>query len=321
MDKIVLNEKDKRILFELDMDARVPLSVLGKRVGLSREVVYYRIRQLEKKGIIEGYYAAVDITKLGYIYCRVFLKYRMMRQEDEGKLLTYCKKSKCIRWIALGEGKWDITIVIIARNLQEIEGTYDDLSSKFGAFFQNPYTTIAFSIHHFKHNYLYGTEDETDKVLGGGESVGIDQTDSLVLGEISNNARIPIQELAKNLKINPKVASYRIKKLLQKKVILAFRAKLNLRLLGYDHYKVFLTLQNLNEDNQKTIHTYLLLNPNVIYITKPMGMHNLEFEIMVNGTNELHEFIREFRIKFADIVVDYDTMLNYAEPILEYVPK
>lgn len=316
-----LDVKDKKILFELDMDARMPLSILAKRVGLSREVVFYRIKQLEKKGIIEGYYTAIDITKLGYIYCRLFLKYRMMRQEDENQLLKYCQKTKNIRWVALGEGRWDITIVIIAKDLYEIEKTYDDLTSLFGRFFQNPYTTIAFRIHHFKHNYLYDTSDETDLILGENKLVKFDNLDTLLLNELSNNARLTINDLAKELKITPKTVSYRLKNLLKNKIILGFRTKLNTRLLGYDHYKVFLTLQNFNAQNEKTLYTYLLLHPGVIYITKPMGMHNLEFEIMVTGTNALHEFIREFKVKFADIIVDYDTMLNYAEPLLQYIPK
>ena len=51
-----------------------------------------------------------------------------------------------------------------------------------------------------------------------------------------------------------------------------------------------------------------------------MGMHNLEFEIMVKSTNELREFVRDIRIQFADIITDYDTMLNYDEPMLTYFP-
>lgn len=49
-----LNLKDRKILSILDMNARTPLSQIAKQVGLSREVVHYRIQQLEKKGAIEG---------------------------------------------------------------------------------------------------------------------------------------------------------------------------------------------------------------------------------------------------------------------------
>ncbi|MDO8554781.1 MAG: winged helix-turn-helix transcriptional regulator [Candidatus Micrarchaeota archaeon] len=317
----LLDIKDKKILYELDMGARQSLSAIAKKVGLSREVVYYRIQQLEKKGVIEGYYTALDVSKLGLIYCRFFLKYRVMLHESEEKLLEYCKKSSLITWVALGEGKWDITIVILAKNLGEIETLYDDLSSKFGAYFQNPYLTIAFRIYHYKHNYLYGTEDTKELILGENIPVKVDHIDLAIIHVLSSNARMSIIDIAKKLSNSPKTVDYRIRNLIKKEVIIGFRTKLNTRLLGYDHQKVFLTLQNFTKEKQKKLHTYLRLHPSVIYITKPMGMHNLEFEIMVKGTNELHEFIREFKSQFSDIIIDYDTMLNYAEPLLEYIPK
>ncbi|MBI2143762.1 AsnC family transcriptional regulator, partial [Candidatus Woesearchaeota archaeon] len=65
-----MDAKDRKILSELDMDARQPLSAIAKKVGLSREVVNYRIRQLERRNIVKGYYTVLDTAKLGLMYCR-----------------------------------------------------------------------------------------------------------------------------------------------------------------------------------------------------------------------------------------------------------
>ena len=61
---IKLDIKDKKILYELDMDARQSISSIAKRVGLSKEVVNYRIRRMEKEGLIDGYYAIIEYSKL-----------------------------------------------------------------------------------------------------------------------------------------------------------------------------------------------------------------------------------------------------------------
>ena len=97
---IKLDVKDRKILSELDMDARQPLSTIAKKVRLSREVVSYRIKQLEKKGIIEGFYTAIDTSKLGYLYCRMLFKYRNISPEIERDLLNYCKISDSINWVS-----------------------------------------------------------------------------------------------------------------------------------------------------------------------------------------------------------------------------
>ena len=53
------------ILCELQRDARLSYAELGRRVGLSAPAVMERVHRLEEAGIIKGYSACVDHTKLG----------------------------------------------------------------------------------------------------------------------------------------------------------------------------------------------------------------------------------------------------------------
>lgn len=57
---------DCRILLELQEDARISMSELGRRVHLSQPAVKERIRRLMDVGIIRGFHANIDMTKLGY---------------------------------------------------------------------------------------------------------------------------------------------------------------------------------------------------------------------------------------------------------------
>jgi Lrp/AsnC family transcriptional regulator, leucine-responsive regulatory protein len=61
-----LDHYDHRILAELQRDARTSMSELGRRVHLSQPAVTERVRKLELAGIIKGYRAEVDATRLGY---------------------------------------------------------------------------------------------------------------------------------------------------------------------------------------------------------------------------------------------------------------
>lgn len=55
-----------QILRVVQEDARLSLSEIGRRVGLSAPAVADRVRRMEELGIIAGYSATVDPTKLGY---------------------------------------------------------------------------------------------------------------------------------------------------------------------------------------------------------------------------------------------------------------
>jgi Lrp/AsnC family leucine-responsive transcriptional regulator len=60
LDRIGLN-----ILGVLQADARMPLSHIGDKVGLSAPAVSERIKKLEEAGIIEGYHARIAPAALG----------------------------------------------------------------------------------------------------------------------------------------------------------------------------------------------------------------------------------------------------------------
>ena len=57
---------DRSILRELQVDGRVSIAELGRRVGLSPPAVADRLRRLEAEGTIRGYRAQVDPRALGY---------------------------------------------------------------------------------------------------------------------------------------------------------------------------------------------------------------------------------------------------------------
>jgi Lrp/AsnC family leucine-responsive transcriptional regulator len=60
------DETNRRLLGELQGDARLSLAELGRRVGLSSPAVAERMRRLQDDGVITGYHAEIDPRALGY---------------------------------------------------------------------------------------------------------------------------------------------------------------------------------------------------------------------------------------------------------------
>jgi Lrp/AsnC family transcriptional regulator, leucine-responsive regulatory protein len=75
----LLDETGWRILQALQENARLSFSELGLRVGLSSPAVAERVRRLEDAGIIKGYRAEIDTTKVGYSITAII---RMQAQGD-----------------------------------------------------------------------------------------------------------------------------------------------------------------------------------------------------------------------------------------------
>jgi Lrp/AsnC family leucine-responsive transcriptional regulator len=60
-----LDATNRRLLVELQADARLSLAELGRRVGLSSPAVAERLQRLEDDGVILGYRAQVDPRAVG----------------------------------------------------------------------------------------------------------------------------------------------------------------------------------------------------------------------------------------------------------------
>ncbi|MGH2747458.1 MAG: Lrp/AsnC family transcriptional regulator [Actinomycetota bacterium] len=61
-----MDEVDRRLLDELQTDARLTRSELGTRVGLSPSAVGDRLRRLEDSGAVVGYRAEINPKALGF---------------------------------------------------------------------------------------------------------------------------------------------------------------------------------------------------------------------------------------------------------------
>jgi Lrp/AsnC family leucine-responsive transcriptional regulator len=62
----VLDPINRRLLHELQTDARVTMAELGRRINLSPPAVAERIQRLERAGVITGYRAEVDPKAIGF---------------------------------------------------------------------------------------------------------------------------------------------------------------------------------------------------------------------------------------------------------------
>jgi len=82
-----MDQIDWRILGELQTDARLSYSELGRRIGLSTPAAAERVRRLEDWGVIRGYAAVIDPERVG-LSVGAFIRIRLAGPESLAKKLT-----------------------------------------------------------------------------------------------------------------------------------------------------------------------------------------------------------------------------------------
>ncbi|MFI8823864.1 Lrp/AsnC family transcriptional regulator [Streptomyces sp. NPDC053431] len=121
-----LDEVDWAIIEQLQREARISLSELGRRVNLSPSATTERVRGLEAQGVITGYRAEIDLTKVGYpVLAVVRLKYPGNRHEPLHRLLAERREVlECLR--TTGDDCY--TLKVAATSMEHLETLMDELA-------------------------------------------------------------------------------------------------------------------------------------------------------------------------------------------------
>jgi Lrp/AsnC family transcriptional regulator, leucine-responsive regulatory protein len=121
-----LDDIDWAIIGQLQQEARISISELGRRVKLSQSATTERVRHLEGLGVITGYHAAIDLARAGYpVLAVVRLKYPGNRHEPLRRLLAERHEIlECLR--TTGEDCY--TLKVAATSMEHLERLVDELA-------------------------------------------------------------------------------------------------------------------------------------------------------------------------------------------------
>jgi DNA-binding Lrp family transcriptional regulator len=291
---VTIDVKDRKILQQLDINARQSFSEIGKKVKMPKNVVAYRVNNLVDAGIIKGFYTVINVARLGYMYVRLLLKLQNTSEEDEKKIVQFFKEKKEVSWLAkVGEG-WDLAVVVLEKDLMQLKALYKELLYRFSDKIAEKEISIATEVYHFKNKFLYDAIDPSYSIVGG--SLGgaeVDKLDIALLNELSRNARIPTMELAKKLRVTPKTVIARMKRLIKDKIILEFRCNVDYELLGYQYSHISFMLSAHSKEKEKIFFHILASHPTVLYITKSLSRRDIEFEFLTKNPYESHRLLAQ----------------------------
>ncbi|MEK6873829.1 MAG: Lrp/AsnC family transcriptional regulator [Nanoarchaeota archaeon] len=126
-----IDEKDKKILQVIKENSRIPFETVGAKVRLTRNAVKYRIKNLEKLGIIAGYKMMVNFIHFDRLTYKIFIKYDNSKINQETQLLSYLKDYSGILAYTKLLGIWNLDIEIEPKNAKELQKFLISLRNKF----------------------------------------------------------------------------------------------------------------------------------------------------------------------------------------------
>ena len=315
-----LDLKDRKILYELDANARQSDAEIGRKTGLSKEVVNYRIKRLVEAGAIRNFCTIIDASRLGYLSCRVFLKFQHDDPAREKRMIKFFTDEPGAWWVCSIDGSKDLAVVVWARDAYEFYAFVEKVQREFKPVIKDAFTAIYARFYQYRRAYLLGKGENDAPAMEScsSEKAEVDETDLAILKKMAANARMPTVKIASETGLTASVVNYRIKKLLEKKVIQGFCAALDLQKIGRHLYKLNLDLEDFSKAG--AILSYAELHPNITYAYKTIGGADLELEIEAKNYGEFREIVDDLRTKFSKTIRCHDYFLFTKEHKMLYLP-
>ncbi|VVB80171.1 HTH-type transcriptional regulator LysM [uncultured archaeon] len=306
-----LDLKDRKILYELDKDCRQTCSQIGKKVGLSSEVVNYRIKKFEEEKIITHYQVVINLSCLGQIEFKVALSLQNIDSNKFGSLLKKVEKIEGVKWIVSCRGNWDMIVSGVGKSLTEINKIEDEVLSIFSGYVLDKSLAVCFKAEVFDRDFLIKDRASSDRervLVDESQEINLDELDVNILKELAENGRKPIVDIAFKLKESERVINYRIKRLVDRKIITGFRIAVDYNKLGIKFYKTFVYLDNPKKERVRDLIDYFNSNKNIIHNVEVIGNWDLEPEFEVFSEEEFDKLLGEMKDEFSDIIKKVDVL-------------
>lgn len=321
MFKMNLNLKDKQLLLELDMNARQSLGQLAKNLRLSKRGVDYKMKRLEKEGVIMGYKALINSNKLGYYYFRILISFNYLDDKTEKEFEHYIKENKNFAYVFKTQGAYDYACALWVNDIIEFKKITDYIRFTWKNAIKLIEEHLPVCVTHLQNRFLLSIKNTKKFSIGGNvEKINLDKIEKGIIGILADNVRTPIYKIAIQLNADPKQISYRIKKLEKEKIILGYRAVLNYKTLGYSYFKCMISLANVDELEFNRIQNSLMMVPQVIFLNHGIGFAEIDLSAIFLTIEEFYSFIENLKKQFPNKISKYEIILFGENIKYNYAP-
>ncbi len=301
-----MNKKDLKILQALDADVRSSFSAIGRKTRLSKEVVQYRIKQLEKNNTITEYWAIPRIDSGSTVY-KVLIKNKSLGLKKKEELVSFLTSQPSVAWMASVEGSWDFIITSVVNEDASFSKMMIELQNKFGTHFKDKQIMKTVSAVDINEKYLYDGQIDpiTTELNFLDEEVEIDDTDKEIISVLLTNSRSSFAEIGKKVGLTAESISYRFKKIMKNKLISKLKVRINHDVLGLAYYHLFISLSDYGK--KQAVSNYFTQLPSCVFIMNHIGVYDMHVELVM-PIKDVHNILLQFAEMFGDSLSSYELL-------------
>jgi len=311
---IKLDVFDRKILEELIENSREQVTTIAKKVRLRRENVNYRINRLVKLGLIKEFNTILSERNLGLSHYVIFIELVKLGDETERQIIEYLKNNHFMSWIGTSAGKWSLVFdIIIYEKNSNLEKILGDFLQNFWNFIDN-YEVLRLSESNYFAPKLIGKASISHIQSESKDIIELDKIDHKILSLLNQDSRKTLVDISHQTNLTPNGVNNRIKALVKNKIIIGHTISLDWKKLGYEWFAIQIKLHKYEEEIDNQIKKFFMNHEKVVFYYKYFGgSWDYDIGVLVQNSDELRDFINEYRKKFSDVSKISDVFLTLEE--------
>lgn len=302
-----LDDTDRKLLFELDKNSRTNISLLSKKLKISRDRISYRLKRYQDLGILKRCTVTVDPYKFGLCVYKTYIKLSNDKKRRAMMFDSFQTRAG-IYWFAETEGHWDAIFAVYARSLFEFNLIQDQIFEEFGDLIQEFQVYSLVDAWFFRKNYLVDVGSGYFKIGGKPEYSETDHKDIEILSLLAEEARISVVDIGERIGASSTLVNARIEKMEKAGIIVGYRTELDLSLLGITSFKSRLFVNQHDRNSLSNLFDYARLNPYLTLLMRQIGDCKVEVEYDVQNYDHYVECIDDLREKFPKLIRHIETI-------------
>ena len=310
---------DRKIVYHLDVNARMPVAQLAKKINLSKETVNYRIRRLQKRKYIDHFYILVNASNLGYKYYKAYMSIENATPAIEKEIGDFIiSEPSCINLRMLG-GEYALVFTSIHKQVAGLREFMQRLGKKYGQYIADKSIHTVVATHKFNQRVLHEGPG-LHKVLYHGDlsEPEVDKVDRSILCALSQNARMKLAEMARSIGVDPRVVRYRIKRLEKERIIVGYHMRLHLPTISHDLSQVDIALRDISA--VPAMLQFFDSTNMCVMGYENIGRYDLTVELYAEDAQEFKRIMDEFQKRFIKHYIWFSAHDIYQDYVENYSP-
>ncbi len=138
--------------------------------------------------------------------------------------------------------------------------------------------------------------------------IKIDLKDKKILSMLSENSRLPLNAIAKKVRLSRDAIDYRIKRLVREGVVISFFPIINLEKLGYETFHIFFLIDEMDKKKQEEFLSFLKNNENVKNIIEYSDRWDYEVVLIARNLREFDQIVEDITSRFPQLIFEKEKM-------------